>query len=390
MKKPRLLFFPFDLLSHYLRCLELANELKDRCEIIFLYSSRYKEWLNEYQVFECEIFDADYVMACSKKFDFSWLNLQDMERIFKSQVNAIEKYKPDYVVGDASFTLKMAAAKCNVTYISIVNGYMTKYYDATRRLPQSHPAQKYLSRLPVQIADSVTRFAEQLAFRKVHQPFKKLRKKYGLKKEMNYLDELEGDHTLICDVPELFPQQKLPKQYHVIGPLFYSSDHSETAIVEKLQKDKLVILVSLGSTGDWQQLRLLNDARFHEFNIVTAGDHDSILRGEHIIAKPFLNTTFLLPFVDLMICHGGNGTLYQALSHNIPVLAITSHFEQEYNMQRLEALNLGKVITQITSAVELSAIIREALGKKSKADFSKLMIRYSPEYRKEVLKEVIK
>ncbi|MGB3076756.1 MAG: hypothetical protein WBB36_15610, partial [Chitinophagales bacterium] len=260
MKKPRLLFFPFDLLSHYLRCLQLANELKDRCEIIFLHSARYKEWLNDYPVFECETFEADYVMACSKKFDFSWLNHQDMERVFKSQVIAIEKYNPDFVVGDASFTLKMAAEKCKVTYISIVNGYMTKYYAATRRLPQSHPAQKYLGRLPVHVADSVTRFAEQLAFKKVHRPFKKLRKNYGLKKEMNYLDELEGDQTLICDVPELFPQQKLPRQYHVIGPLYYSSDHSETTVVERLQKDKPVILVALGSTGDWAQLRLLNDA----------------------------------------------------------------------------------------------------------------------------------
>ena len=172
------------------------------------------------------------------------------------------------------------------------------------------------------VADSITQFAERWAFKEVHRPFRVFRKTYHLKKLKTYPDELEGDHTLICDVPQLFPQKALPATYQYIGPLFYSTDAKEDEIIERLNPNKPTILVSFGSSGNWQKLHLLNDVVFHKFNIITAGDNGSVVIGNHIISKPFINNVSILPLSDLMICHGGNGTIYQALFCNVPIFLL--------------------------------------------------------------------
>ncbi|WP_423246048.1 glycosyltransferase, partial [Lactobacillus delbrueckii] len=43
-----------------------------------------------------------------------------------------------------------------------------------------------------------------------------------------------------------------------------------------------------------------------------------------------------------MICHGGNGSLYQALQAGIPILCHPSNFEQEWNLQGLEKSGCGE------------------------------------------------
>ncbi len=387
--KPLILFFSFNLLSHYLRCLQLADELRDSFKILFPYSETYKNWLEKYATFQCEAFDVNEVMKCVKKFDFSWLSPENIERVFLSQVEAIEKYRPVIVIGDAAFTLNMAAEKCNVPYISVINGYMSKYYSLTRTLSRTHKAHKFIKKLPVRTADTITQVAERLAFRRVHLPFKDLRKKYMLKRLKSYSNELEGDHTLICDVPELFPQKTLPPSYHFIGPLFFSSCKKERDIIEKLDCDKPTILVSLGSTGDWKKLHLLNNPIFHEFTIITTGDKELIIHGNHVISTPFLNNISVLPLIDVMICHGGNGTIYQALSCNVPILGLTSHFEQEWNMNRIEQLGLGASMDHVTSASELKSMVLKMIEKKSAMDFKKFMIQYNSGFRKEVLYRVL-
>ena len=41
-------------------------------------------------------------------------------------------------------------------------------------------------------------------------------------------------------------------------------------------------------------------------------------------------------------CHGGNGTLYQALQAGLPVVVVATHQEQAYGGKRLERLGLGR------------------------------------------------
>ncbi|MBN1932685.1 MAG: hypothetical protein JW786_13865 [Desulfobacterales bacterium] len=42
-----------------------------------------------------------------------------------------------------------------------------------------------------------------------------------------------------------------------------------------------------------------------------------------------------------MVCHGGNGTIYQALLHGKPIIGIPTIPDQGFNMRRVVALGVG-------------------------------------------------
>lgn len=352
--KPKVLFFPFDLLSHYSRCVELAKTFGDKYEILFKSSVKYGEFIaNEgFSTFDCADFDANYVMACIRNFSFKWLKMNKMEAIFAEQTKCIQEYQPLFVVSDMCPTLKMAAEYTNTHMISVINGYMSKYYSLQRPISSRHwafPFQNIMSRSRF---EEIVEQQEKKAFIKIHKPFSEIRRKYNLVAKSHYLDELEGDSTLICDDPEVFPQRTLPGNYKFIGPLLYSTLRSGSSMPARNGRKN--ILVTFGSSGEWHKVSCLNENRFAAFNIVTAGDNQRILNAPHIISLPFSSLDLLLPDTDLLICHGGNGTLNFAYKYKVPFIALPSIMEQEWNAYRFRDIGLGEVLA--TKKVKASAL----------------------------------
>ena len=364
--KPLLLIFPFGLLSHYLRCLILCRELRNHFDIRIAACPAYRHFIDQEGVstFECEAFNSSKVIEDVRRFDFSWLNSELPERIFNEQVRVIMELKPVAVLGDHSPTLKMAAEKTGVTFVSLINGYMSKYYGDHRAISRHHPAYKFIYWLPEKVRVRATEWGEARAFRALHKSFGKIRAQKNLRTLHNYFDELEGDITLLCDLPELFPQNYLPANYHFVGPLFYDTGISDKPAQLEPHPLKKTIVVSMGSSGEWQHASFLNNEIYNSFNIIAVGDNEHYLNQSHIVHMNFGNVHELFPKADLIICHGGNGTIYQALLYNLPILAFTSHCEQEWNMSAIEKHGLGYRLDGINDAMQLKSIIDHAIAGK--------------------------
>ena len=336
--KPRLFIFPFHLLSHYLRCIALAKKWSNSYEIWFAGSSKYEVYIIKegFKQFNFKGIDENEVMSNSNEFRFDWLNEKNLESQFLAQIEIIEKYQPDVVMGDMSVTLKMAAAYCKVKFIGLVNSYMTPYYQPIRKISRKHPDYEMIKNIPSFILNPMTKMIEKIYHYKIHKAFKSLRSKYHLKSYYFFNDELQGDETLICDDPILFPLKKIPSNYQVIGPLIYEFDSDETDLLVQLQPGKKTIVVTMGSTGNWQEVAYLNDEKYRIFNLVILGDSKDVLYQPWMIKKAFANLDKILPFSNLLIFHGGNGTLYTGLKHKIKMKCYPSHFEQEWNVDRLD------------------------------------------------------
>lgn len=392
--KPLLLIFPFGLLSHYLRCLMLAKHFRTYFRILFAYNERFADFIEQedFQTFSCLSLNAAEVLQGVKRFDFSWINEASLEPVYLDQVRIIRLLKPAAVLGDTSITLKMAAEKTGVPYISLMNGYMSKYYSFPRQLSRTHPMHKFMKKFPAPLADLLTQKGEALAFFRVHRPFKKIRRRHQLSSKKAYLDELEGNLNLICDLDDLFPQKQYPSNYKQIAPLYYDVAGQPTRVADKLDKNKKTIFVSMGSSGDWQKLEFLNHPAFRQYNIVAAADTDHRLHAGHIIQLPFVNVHELFPQTDLVICHGGNGTVYQALLYGIPVLCSTSHFEQEWNAGALERLHIGRSLDGISSIDDHLRIIEDWLSKKREELYRSKIVSQLQELQgmaKRVAKEIL-
>lgn len=337
-----ILFFPFDLLSHYLRCLQLAETMKEE-QIMFPFSAHYQHLVEQkgFAMFPFRGLPVQEVMDGALNFRFTWMREELLETAFLEQVAILKHFRPRLVVGDASFTLRMAAAYAQVPYLSLINGYMSDYYALPRRLPPSHWAYRSFFFVPRTFYDKISVLAERMMMRRLHRPFRHLAKKYGLPPKQNLFQELQGERTLLLDLPLLFPQKHLPKHHAFIGPLCHSSDTKETTITKWLTRGKKTLFVSTGSSGDLSKFRFLADESFGHYQILVSGKGGDMLKAPHIFFQEFIHLESLLPQIDLFLCHAGNGTLYLALKAGIPVLCAPSHFEQEWNLQALEKMGWG-------------------------------------------------
>ena len=120
--------------------------------------------------------------------------------------------------------------------------------------------------------------------------------------------------------------------------------------ISQLPLNKKIICVSLGSSGDWMRLKFLNDPYYSKYTIITTGDSEHVLSAAHIVARHFVNLNQLLEITNLLICHGGNGTIYHGIMNNVFMLFLSSHFEQEWNINVLEKNGYGKSADHFTEA----------------------------------------
>jgi UDP:flavonoid glycosyltransferase YjiC (YdhE family) len=372
--KPLLMAFPMDLASHYLRCIALCRKLEPSFRIEVADSEEYGPFARaaNLKTFETASFEREKIKSSAASFDFSWINEGNLRNVMESQVNAIKEKRPYAVLGDTFFTLKMAAEKASVKYISLVNSYMTRYYGLWRGVPRSHPGFKFSKTLPPRLFEIIAREMEGRSLRAVHEPFQMLRKAEKLKLATSLLEELEGDLNLVCDLPDLFPLRGAPQNYRCIGPLFHLGIGDEPDVLRFLEGSRKNILVTMGSSGDMKKLSFLENSIFGDYSFIVAGNAEGGISPKNSLSKPFINNFSIMPKIDLVICHGGNGTIYQALSHGVPVLCLPANFECEWNSFRVQSCGLGEVIDAHWSASETRSKMETWIKRRGDHEFGRV------------------
>jgi MGT family glycosyltransferase len=90
--------------------------------------------------------------------------------------------------------------------------------------------------------------------------------------------------------------------------------------------------------------------------VVTVGrDFDPAELGAqpaHVRIERFVPQAELLPHCDLVVSHGGSGSVTSALAHGLPMLLIPLGADQPLNAARCESLGVARVIDAITATPE--------------------------------------
>lgn len=77
---------------------------------------------------------------------------------------------------------------------------------------------------------------------------------YGLPRYKNFIDLIEGDHTLLADIPEWIGYSKIRPNLHYIGPLPARIDRPIPDEVTSMSRDKPIIYFAMGSSGESRNL----------------------------------------------------------------------------------------------------------------------------------------
>jgi MGT family glycosyltransferase len=165
------------------------------------------------------------------------------------------------------------------------------------------------------------------------------------------LPELEFIHTSTDLDLYVFPEEADYARSRPLGPPWHRLDACVRDTDEAWDPPadwagERIVYLSLGSLGsaDVELMRrligLLAETRYRV--VVSKGpQHDLIDLPDGMLGAEFLPQTSVLPKVDLVITHGGNNTVTEALSFGRPMVVLPLFWDQYDNAQRLDELGLG-------------------------------------------------
>jgi UDP:flavonoid glycosyltransferase YjiC (YdhE family) len=290
---------------------------------------------------------------------------KELERYVDDDLRAIGEFAPDAVVGDFRLSLSVSARLCGVPYATLTNAYWSPYAEPRQFPVPELPVTRLLGASTAQVVFDAIR---PLAFARHALPLNRVRRRHGLAALGRGLlrTYTDADYVLYADLPGLIPITGAPPTHRYLGPVLWSFPAPLPAWWDDLRKDRPLVYVTLGSSGEARLLPLV---------LKTLGglpvEVIASTAGRVAVADPPPNCHLAdyLPGADasarasLVICNGGSPTAYQALAVGVPVLGIASNMDQLMNMAYVERAGAGRALrASAVTGERLSLVVRELTG----------------------------
>ncbi len=160
---------------------------------------------------------------------------------------------------------------------------------------------------------------------------------YGLPKFKSFIDLIEGDHTLLADIPEWVGFQKVRPTLHYIGPLPARIDRPIPDEVSSMPRDKPIVYFAMGSSGKPALVaEIMEGFRNKPYRVIAPVlshiDKMNVDIPENVVATGFLPAHKVNPMADISVIHGGQNTVMNACLSGTPIVGIGMHPEQQANL----------------------------------------------------------
>jgi len=245
----------------------------------------------------------------------------------------IDEARPDRVVGIFRFTSRVSTALTGVPYDSLVCGCMLpEFPDVLGFAPGEPGAGKQ---------DEFLRFFYRTSARRLRPALHGL----GHPEVEDVRSLLHGDRTFLWDIPEFCPLPRLPDTEHV-GPVFWSGWQGDPRGAERLARPLAVVACGTAGVASGPLERVARLLAGMGFSVLfAAGPQEAALEGTcghpRIRVSRFAPMTSLLAKASLLVCHGGQLSVFEALAHCVPVAVVPFQPEQAHNGLCLERINCG-------------------------------------------------
>jgi len=190
-----------------------------------------------------------------------------------------------------------------------------------------------------------------------------LAKKYGLKEFNNFIEVLEGDYTLLADIPEWVGFSGIRPNLYYIGPLPLRLNREIPREIIEMPKDKPVVYFAMGSSGKPGLIGdIIEGFRDKPYRVIAPVEsHIKDMNLEipsNVIVTGFLPAHKVNPMADISVIHGGQNTVMNACLSGTPIVGIGMHPEQQANLDACVrkgfAIRLNK--KRVTASAVLDAI----------------------------------
>ena len=334
-------------LAHTARPLVVAEGLRAAgCRVEFAASGKFASLAADagFKVHPAATMDPAKALAAVRSLRIGY-DRALIEAYVEDELTLLKRIGPDFVLNDFRLPAAISCPLAGVPLVNILNAYMTNFYAPVRRSPGDLVTTRILGRrLSTALLPPVMK-----AFLKLHvRPFNTVAKSRRLAPFANLFDVMASpDLNLICDLPDFAPLTGAPGHFKYIGPIVWEPNLPAPGWLASVDRSRPAVYFTMGSTGFQHYYRILKAAfagTDYQVLITTGGVSDPGQLPDNFHVAALAPALSILDKSDLVICHGGNGTIYQALSKAVPVLGIPTFHDQDFNMQRVVDLRLGAAL----------------------------------------------
>lgn len=162
----------------------------------------------------------------------------------------------------------------------------------------------------------------------------------------------------------------LPANVRYVGPVLDSGERqSPTETDWRTADGRPLVVVSFGTTYQ-RQARLAGRVSkalsgLPVRALLTTGpaiDPEEISAADNVEVRRFVPHWELMPHADLVVCHGGLGTVHAALAHGVPLICIPHGRDQGDNAARVVDAGAGLRVSRRASVRRIRSSVQRALA----------------------------
>ncbi len=327
-------------LSHILKCIAIKDCLLVRGHDVYIAATqRHAAFLEQSGC-------PHYILPDIQEGDngsfpsFKWFsNPGRITDCIRAQTALLERLRPDRVLGVFNFTFNVSSRLAGIPYDSLICGCMLKESNDILGFHGDEPD------LVTQKINVDTFFS--FATRKLNRSLKETAES----KIDDIRDLLKGDMTFLWDFPEFMPLPPMENMLYV-GPISYQrKDSSRSDERISFGSKNPIAVISFGTCSGHPAVleRLTRICLNAGFDVVIAAGGQakylSMFQEEpRVRICLFPDLQHLLQGASLLITHGGQITVFEALKLRVPVLVMPFQPEQAHNGICLERMGCGRLL----------------------------------------------
>jgi UDP:flavonoid glycosyltransferase YjiC (YdhE family) len=325
-------------LSHVAKCLALRAVLEAHGHEVFLAvseaSAAFLDRIGQSRYFKLpDIQEADGGSAPS----FSWFRAKRVEACLRAEVALLKLLRPDSVLGVFRFTGPLSAMLAGVPYDSLICGSMTPACPDVLGFAMGEAgADKQAEAL---------RFFRHGCARRMQPAMEAL----GLDPVDDIWQLLVGRRTFLWDFPEFQPLAPCPG-YHHVGPVFWSAwpqPEPCNYALDRLNGPIAYVAFGTGPVPPRMLRHVIELLWTMGYSVVLALGGRAMavelpMAPDRFAVFEFLPFDKVIERARLLVCHGGQGLVFEAMRHGIPIMVLPLQPEQAQNGLCVERMGCGR------------------------------------------------
>ncbi|MCH7535790.1 MAG: glycosyltransferase [Bacteroidetes bacterium] len=369
MRKKILVMPDFNWLAHTTRPFEIAIVLRNMgYDVLFAGEGYYMKLPREkgFQIIPLKTMEPNHALTCVRSGRVNFFDYDMIKDYVDEELKLFDQIKPDLILTDFRLTLSTSCEIADIPLAVTLNASWTNYYDVRIRAVEHIRITQIIGK---RFANWIAPWTKSFVITYDSLSFRRFRREKGLNLRRNIWEIWRGDLNLIVDIPEYGPTKNLPSDFHYIGPIIWEPEMEAPEWLEMLDPERPTLYFTMGSTGHAkffeQAIEIFGSTRY-QCIMTTAGMADLSYVPDNFFVVDYAPGSKIMEKSDLVICQGGNGTIYQAMSKGVPIIGIPTMHDQEFNLQRVEDLGIGIHLSELKfKPFHLEEAVEQVLARES-------------------------